>query len=79
VQLPSLIKAAFENAFTTSDAFEPFPERKVKNPAVKKLAEDGKFPYLTEGCEFYDIVKTFAAEWLEQAGDEASNSYTLAF
>mmetsp|Transcript_13409 Transcript_13409/g.19959 ORF Transcript_13409/g.19959 Transcript_13409/m.19959 type:complete len:312 (+) Transcript_13409:44-979(+) len=74
----------FDNALLTSNAFEPFNKRKVKNPEVEKLAtgqDDGlsKFPYLTEGREYYEIACNLVREWLKEAGDEAGDEYALDF
>jgi len=78
-------REVFNNAYSTSVAYEPFTDREIKNPKLKELAypegdgETSKFPYLSEGCEFYEITRTFVREWLEKAGDEAKDEYALAF
>jgi hypothetical protein len=71
----------FENSRETSVAYQPFPDRKIKNSALKSLTEDAKsgFPYYNEGCEYYEIARSMVREWLENAGDEASDEYALAF
>jgi hypothetical protein len=71
----------FENARVTSVAYQPFPDREIKNSALKSLTEDAKsgFPYYNEGCEYYEIARSMVREWLENAGDEASDEYALAF
>ncbi|GFH44117.1 predicted protein [Chaetoceros tenuissimus] len=73
------MRQVFDNSYETSDGYEPFSKREIKNPAVQKLADEGKFPYLTEGCEFYDLTRNFVTEWMEKAGDEASDEYALEF
>ena len=71
----------FENARKTSVAYQPFPDRKIKNEALKNLTENNKsgFPYYNEGCEYYEIARSMVREWLEKAGDKASDEYALAF
>ncbi len=75
----------FNNAYSTSVAFQPFTDREIKNPKLKELAypegddENSKFPYLSEGREFYEITRTFVSEWLEKAGDEAKDEYAIDF
>lgn len=73
------MRQVFDNSYETSDAYEPFSKREIKNPAVEKLADEGKFPYLTEGREFYDLTRNFVTEWMEKAGDEASDEHALEF
>lgn len=70
----------FDWSFETSNIYEPFPSR-TTNQALLDLAEDGKFPYLTEGIEYYHIVEEFVKEWCEQAGDAVgeTNAQAMAF
>lgn len=69
----------FDNAFSTSIALKPFTDRIIKNPEVKKLASEGKYPYLSEGREFYEITRTMVKAWLEKAGKHASDRYAKDF
>merc|ERR1712038_994572 len=69
----------FDIAYESSIAFEPFTKRKIKNPAVEKLATEGFFPYLADGREYYDIVIDMVTEWLDKAGDQASDEYARDF
>lgn len=64
-----------------SIAFKPFPDREVTNPAVRSLntKERITFPYLTEGCEYYGIIKAMVSEWLDNADEEASDEYAQNF
>ncbi len=73
------VQEVIEHSFVTSIAYQAFPEREVKNPAVKKIAAAGEFPYLTEGCEYFEIVRDFVKDWLKNAGDEASDKFALNF
>ncbi len=72
------MKQVFDLSYTTSDVYEPFSSR-TYNPAIKKLVEDGKMPYITQGSEYYDIVKAFVRKWLEQAGDTATDQQSMNF
>jgi len=71
----------FENARTTSVAYQPFPDREIKNKALKDSIDNDTsgFPYYNEGCEYYEIARSMVRKWLEKAGDEASDEYALAF
>uniref|UniRef100_A0A7S3V6L4 Lipoxygenase domain-containing protein n=1 Tax=Chaetoceros debilis TaxID=122233 RepID=A0A7S3V6L4_9STRA len=71
----------FENARITSVAYQPFPDREIKNKALKNLTENDEsgFPYYNEGCEYYEIARSMVREWLDKAGEEASDEYALAF
>ena len=73
------IKMIFDHAYESSVAFEPFTKRKIKNPAVEKLATEGFFPYLADGREYYDIVIDMVTEWLDKAGDQANDEYAREF
>ena len=68
----------FDMAYTESNVYEPFSSR-TYNPALQKLADEGKFPYITEGSEFYDVVRTFVRSWLLKAGDAATDEQATAF
>jgi hypothetical protein len=74
----SSMKEVFDMAYTTCDIFEPFADRNY-NPALQKLSDEGKFPYISQGAEYYEIVRTFVREWLEKAGDAASDVQAKAF
>jgi hypothetical protein len=65
---PSM-KKIFDSAYLASNAFEPFPERKV-NSALMELVDQGKFPFVSEGIEYYQIVEDFVRDWIARAGEE---------
>ena len=67
----SSLQKVFEISFETCKVFEPFPDREVWNK-VQELSVAGKFPYLNEGKDFYEIVREYVTEWLSEAGDEAA-------
>ncbi len=69
----------FDMSYTGSIAYQPFPEREIQSEAVKKLIDDGKFPYVSEGTEYYEIVRDLVRDWLDKAGDEASDVYDKNF
>lgn len=73
------MRKVFDNSYVTSQAYEPFSKRKIPNPAVEKLAKEGKIPYISEGNEFYEIVHHFVEQWLTASGEEASDEYARAF
>jgi len=72
------MKKLFDMAFEDCTIFEPFPDRRY-NGALQKLIDEGKLPYVTQGIEYYEIVRNFVSEWLERAGDAASDSQARAF
>jgi len=67
----------FDMSFKTCDIYEPFSQR-TYNPALQKLADKGKFPFITEGSQYYDIVRDFVRSWLEEAGEEAATDKQAA-
>jgi len=73
------LQQTFDNAFTDSIAYQPFPDRDIKNSAVAELEKNGGFPYVTEGIEYYEIARGMVREWLTNAGEEASDQYALDF
>lgn len=64
----SLIKV-YDIAYLSSNAFEPFPQRKV-SPDLMELVEQGKFPFVSEGIEYYQIVEEFVRDWISKAGEQ---------
>lgn len=72
------MKDVFASSFTSSTIFEPISERNY-NPALQKLIDEGKFPYASEGEEYYEIVRKFVHDWLKQAGDAATDAQATAF
>lgn len=74
------MEKVFDMSYTESIAYQPFPERVEKlNPALKKLADEGKFPYATDGLAYFEVVKAFVGEWLDKAGDAALDKQATAF
>jgi len=77
----------FDISYKTSIAYQPFTDREIKNPNLEALANHvdennnpaSKFPYLSEGREFYVITHNMVKEWLENAGKEASDWYAKEF
>ena len=47
--------------------------------AIQELVDDGKLPYVTQGVEYYEIVRKFVAGWLAKAGEAASDLPDLRF
>lgn len=74
----SALKQIFDMSYTTCDIFEPFADRKY-NSALQKLSDEGKFPYISRGTEYFEIVRGFVRDWIDHAGDEATNHYARAF
>lgn len=70
--------AVFDNAFTKSNCWEPFASRNMRQELLD-MSSDGKLPYHSEGVEYYNIVETFVREWLQAAGDAASDSFAIDF
>ena len=74
---PALVKV-FEEAYKTSDVFEPFCDKKI-TPELQALCDQGKFPYYSEGNAFFEIVRTFVKGWLAKSGPASSDDATKAF
>ncbi len=70
--------AVFDMSFKCCDIYEPFSKR-TYNPALQKLADQGKFPFITQGLEYYNIVEAFVRSWLEKAGEAANDKQAKAF
>jgi hypothetical protein len=72
------LKHIFDISYSNCDIFEPFADRKY-NPALEKLSKEGKFPYISQGSEYFEIVRAFVREWLDYAADAATDRYATAF
>ena len=59
----------FEQSIQQSEIFRPFPEREF-GESLEKLADEGKYPYRSEGKAWYKIVEKFVTEWITNAGIE---------
>lgn len=69
----------FDSAYASSNVFEPFPDRQI-TPALQELSDQGKFPFISEGCEYYMIVTQFVEEWISNAGvDKILDERGLSF
>jgi len=73
----SALVELFEASYLSSNVFEPFPQRALP-PALLEMAEAGNFPYWTLGKEYYQIVKTFVTEWIQQASSAAATAAAVA-
>ena len=71
-------KDVFDMSFKTCNIYEPFSQR-TYNPALQKLVEQDKMPFITQGSEFYEIVKSFVRSWLETAGEAATDGQAMNF
>ncbi len=74
----SSIQDLFKMAFNTCNVYEPFSKRTYL-PAIQKLADEGKLPYVSEGVEYDEIVRSFVRNWLKHSGDAASDDHAKAF
>ena len=74
----SAMKKVFDMAYTSCTVYEPFADKKY-NPALQKLSDEGKFPYISEGAEYFEIVRSLVRDWLEKAGDAATDEQAKAF
>ena len=74
----SSMKEVFEMAYTSCDIYEPFSQR-TYNPALQKLSDEGKFPYISQGSQYYEIIRGFVRNWLEKAGDAATDKQATSF
>lgn len=62
------MKMLFDSAYLSSNAFEPFPQRQV-SPDLMELVDQGKFPFVSQGIEYYRIVEDFVRDWISRAGE----------
>jgi len=74
----SSMQAVFDSAFKESIVYEPYADRKV-DPGLKKLSDEGKFPYISEGVAYFEIVRTFVKKWMAKAGDACKDEHALEF
>jgi hypothetical protein len=74
----SSLKDVFGMSFSDSTIFQPFTDRKY-NPALQELIDEGKFPYASEGEEYYEIVRKFVKDWFDKSGDAANDDQAKAF
>mmetsp|Transcript_7542 Transcript_7542/g.9778 ORF Transcript_7542/g.9778 Transcript_7542/m.9778 type:complete len:611 (+) Transcript_7542:121-1953(+) len=74
---PALQKV-FEEAWKTSNCFEPFCNKKLI-PELQALSDEGKFPYFTEGNAYFASVRTFVQKWIDAAGTSWNDDATQAF
>ena len=72
------METVFDMAYDQCNIYEPFPEHKLA-PEISQMADEGKFPYVTQGREYWSIVHNFVSEWIAQAGDSAGDKYALEF
>lgn len=68
----------FDAGYKASNIYEPFADHKV-SPALKNLSDEGKFPYLSEGIAYFELVRSFVREWLDESGDAVSDDAAKGF
>lgn len=74
----SALEDLFDAGYKASNIYEPFADHKVC-PALKKLSDEGKFPYLSEGIAYFELVRSFVREWLDASGDAVSDDAAKGF
>ena len=75
----SSIVDLFVAGFQASNIFEPFPAQKISSD-LKKMSNEGNFPYYAEGVSWFEIVRSFVSEWFNKAGSYAlEDNYAEAF
>jgi hypothetical protein len=72
------LQEVFEMSYKQCNMYQPFTEHELA-PELASLAEEGKFPYITEGREYWKIVHTFVTAWIHEAGDAAEDEQAMAF
>ena len=72
------LSSMFDTFFEDSTIFEPFGKRTF-SPALQALSDAGRFPYISEGVAYYNIVEDFVRQWLVQSGELAIDEYALTF
>lgn len=72
------MEEVFDMSHEQCNIYEPFPEHKLA-PEVANIASEGKFPYITQGREYWSIIHDFVSEWMTTAGDAASDEYAVEF
>ena len=68
----------FDSGYTTSNIFEPFPDRAV-GVELQKMCDTGDFPFFTQGSAWFNVVKDFVTEWIHGAGDAALDEHAMEF
>jgi len=69
---------AYDFSYATSNIFQPFPQRQV-NSQLFDLSNENRFPFLSEGIAYYQIVEAFVKDWMENAGDFGRDALAIAF
>jgi hypothetical protein len=73
------ITKLFFSSYVESNIFQPFPNQPIGED-LKKLSDQGSFPYYAEGLAWFDIVRIFVSEWFEKAGDKSlEDEYAVSF
>lgn len=72
------LQTIFENSFSNSNAFEPFPKVNMR-PELLEMSKNGKLPYHKEGVEYYNIAEKLVKEWLGMEEKAATDEYAQAF
>jgi len=72
------LKDIFQLSWETSNIFEPFKTRRI-NPALQELVDANRFPFVSQGIAYYELVEEFVRAWLNESGDQASDNYAMAF
>jgi len=72
------LKNIFQYSWDTSNIFEPFKTRRI-NPALQELVDANRFPFVSQGIAYYELVEEFVREWLNESGDQASDTYAMEF
>ena len=56
----------YEKSMKGTKIFQPFPEQEF-GTELQMLADEGKFPYRSEGVAWYKIVEEFVTDWIKRA------------
>lgn len=72
------MEQVFDMSYEQCNIYEPFPDHKLA-PAIEKITAEGKFPYITQGREYWKIIHDFVTEWMVASGDAASDKYAIDF
>jgi hypothetical protein len=76
-EYPSMMEL-FDLGYKQCNIFQPFRDTHI-GTGLQRLIDQGRFPYYTEGAEYFAIVHEFVTEWLAAAGNAAGDSFALAF
>lgn len=72
------LQEVFDMAYEQCDIYKPFPDHTLA-PEIEKLCKEDKFPYITQGRTYWNIVHKFVSNWITESGDAAHDAQAMSF